>query len=102
MLYLVIKEVLLEVTQTNLQKSKQGQLEVSRKIQVSNKKQLPFVHFIQEPMVIHQRAAWQPTSCKKFGIQKNPRTLIYTDLNRPAWFVESLSSPDITLSLIHI
>ena len=80
-----------------MQKSKQGQLEVSRKIQASNKKQLPFIHFVQEPMVIHGRAAWQPTSCKKFGVQKDPRTLIYTDINRPAWFVESLSNSDITV-----
>ena len=48
-------------------------------------------------MVIHGRAAWQPTSCKKFGVQRNPRTLIYTDINRPAWFVESLSNSDITV-----
>ena len=76
---------------------KQGQLEVSQRIQASNRRQLPFIHFIQEPMVIHERAAWQPTSCKKFGVQRNPRTLIYTDINRPAWFVESLSNSDITV-----
>ena len=97
----IIKEDLLKVTQMNLQKSKQGQLEVSRRIQASNKKQLPFIHFVQEPMVIHGRAAWQPTSCKKFGVQRNPRTLIYTDINRPAWFVESLSNSDITVCLLY-
>ena len=48
-------------------------------------------------MVIHERAAWQPTPCKIFGVQRNPRTLIYTDINRPAWFVESLSNSDITV-----
>ena len=85
------------MTQTNLQKLKQGQLEEGRKIQACNKKQLPFIHFIQEPMVVHARAAWQPTSCKRFGVQANPRTLIYTDSNRPAWFIESLSNSDITV-----
>ena len=93
----IINEDLLKITQTNLQKSKRGQLEVSQRIQASNRRQLPFIHFIQEPMVIHGRAAWQPTSCKKFGVQINPRTLIYTDINRPAWFVESLSNSDITV-----
>ena len=34
---------------------------------------------------------------QKFGVQKNPRTLIYTDNNRPAWFKESLSDSDITV-----
>ena len=91
------KEDTLQVTQTNLQKSKMGQLEVSRKIYAFNKKQLPFVHFIQKPMVTQGRAACQPSSCKQFGVQNNPCTLIYTDINRQAWFVESLSTPDITV-----
>ena len=72
-------------------------MEVSRRIQAYNKAQLPFIYFVQEPLVIHGKAAWQPTTCKKFGVQKNPRTLIYTDNNRPAWYVESLSNSDITV-----
>ena len=48
-------------------------------------------------MVVKERAAWQPNSCKKYGVQKKPRTLIYTDNNRPAWFVETLSNSDITV-----
>ena len=91
------KEDTLQVIQTNLQKSKMGQLEVSRKIHDLNKKQLPFIYFVQEPMVTHGRAAWQPSSCKRFGVQSNPRTLIYTDINRQASYVESLSTPDITV-----
>ena len=81
----------------NLQKSKMGQQEVSRKIQLLNKKRTLFIFFIQEPMVVHGRAVWQPTSCKRFGVQINPRTLIYTDSDRQAWFVESLSNSDITV-----
>ena len=59
---------------------------MGQKIQESNKKQLPFIYFIQEPMVVHEKAAWQPTSCKKYGVQKNPLTLIYTDNNKQAGF----------------
>ena len=46
-------------------------------------------------MIVHERAAWQPVSCKRFGVQRNPRTLIYTDINRPVWYIESLSNSDI-------
>ena len=92
------KDAILQVTQVNLQKSKLGQLEVSRKIQVKNKNQLPFIFFIQEPMVTQNKAAWQPVGCKRFGVQKKPRALIYSDLSRQSWFiVETLSTPDIAV-----
>ena len=91
------KEDTLKVTQTNLQKSKLGQVEVSQKIIALNKKQIPFVYFVQEPMVTHGKAVWQPSSCKRFGAHNSPRALIYTDMNRKAWFVESLSTPDIAV-----
>ena len=48
-------------------------------------------------MVTNGRPAWQPSSCKRFGSAIKPRTLIYTDINNKAWYMESLSSPDITV-----
>ena len=48
-------------------------------------------------MVVNGRLAWQPNSCKRFGFTNKPRTLIYTDINSKAWYMESLSSPDITV-----
>ena len=89
----------LQVIQTNLQKSKLGQHEVSRKINRLNKNNVPFLYFVQEPMVVNGRPAWQPNSCKRFGVAIKPRTLIYTDMNSKAWYIESLSSPDITCLL---
>ena len=87
----------LQVIQTNLQKSKLGQQEVSRRISIFNKNNIPFLYFVQEPMIINSRPTWQPSSCKRFGFASKPRTLIYTDMNSKAWYIESLSSSDITV-----
>ena len=87
----------IQVTQTNLQKSKLGQQEVSRKIGKFNRKNLPFIYFVQEPMVANGRLAWQPSSCKRFGWTSKPRALIYIDNNNKAWYMESLSSPDVAV-----
>ena len=87
---------LLQVTQTNLQKSKLGQQEVSRKIQSYNKNNTPFIYFVQEPLVVNGKPSWQLTSCRHFGVLTKPHTLIYTDNTTQAWFIESLSTPDIT------
>ena len=84
----------MQVTQTNLQKSKLGQQEVSQKINKFNKNNVPFIYFVQEPMVVNGRPAWQPNSCKRFGYVNK---LIYTDNNSKAWYMESLSGPDITV-----
>ena len=48
-------------------------------------------------MVINGRPAWQPSSCKRFGVNNKPRTLIYTITTSKACYMESLSSPDITV-----
>ena len=87
----------LQVIQSNLQKSKLGQQEVSRKISKFNRNNTPFLYFIQEPMVVNGRPAWQPNSCKRFGVTHKPRTLIYADINSKSWYIESLSGPDITV-----
>ena len=48
-------------------------------------------------MVTNGRAVWQPNSCKKLSVTNSPRTAIYTDINSPFWFVQSSSTPDITV-----
>ena len=77
------------VIQANLQKAKLAQLEVSKTISNFNKSNKQFVVFIQEPMVTQDRPVWQPVSCKRYSILSNPRTMMYTDTNREAWFIET-------------
>ena len=91
------EKVSINIVQANLQKAKLAQTEISRKINKYNKANEEFIVFVQEPMVANNKAVWQPNSCKKFGIENNPRTLIYTDKNRQAWFMESLSNRDLTV-----
>ena len=39
----------------------------------------------------------QPQSCNRYNHLTKPRTAIYTDKNTQAWYVESLSTGDITV-----
>ena len=102
--------------QINLQKSKQGQIEIGKRIRRLNQNKTPFVCLIQEPMMYKNKLSLQPQSCNRYNHATKPRTAIYTDKNTQAWYVESLSTGDITviqtkiktrstmiiLSLIHI
>ena len=82
--------------QINLQKSKQDQLEISKRIRNMNRKQLPFRCLIQEPMMYKNKLSLQPQSCNRYNHQTKPRSAIYTDKNTKAWYIESLSTGDIT------
>ena len=83
--------------QINLQKSKQGQIEIGKHIRQMNKKQLPFICLVQEPMMYKNKLSMQPQSCKKYNHSSKPRTVIYTDMSTQAWYIESLSTGDITV-----
>ena len=82
--------------QINLQKSKQGQIEIGKHIRKLNKNQTQFICLIQEPMMHKNKLSLQPQSCKKYNHSKKPRTVIYTDdINTQACYIESLSTGDI-------
>ena len=83
--------------QINLQKSKQGQIEIGKTIRKLNKNQTQFICLVQEPMMHKNKLSLQPQSCKKYNHSIKPRTVIYTDMNTQAWYIESLSTGDITV-----
>ena len=83
--------------QINLQKSKQGQFEIGKRIRAMNKKQLPFICLVQEPIMYKNKLSLQPQSCNRFNHSTKPRSAIYTDKNTQAWYIESLSTGDITV-----
>ena len=83
--------------QINLQKSKQGQCEIGKRIRKMNMNKTPFICLVQEPMMYRNKLSLQPQSCNRYNHQSKPRTAIYTDKNTQAWYVESLSTGDITV-----
>ena len=83
--------------QINLQKSKQGQLEIGKRIRKMNQSKTPFICLVQEPMMYKNKLSLQPQSCNRYNHSTKPRTAIYTDKNTQAWYVESLSTGDITV-----
>ena len=87
----------IEFLQVNLQKAKQAQIKIGQNIRSLNKKNGNFVCLIQEPQVYKNCLAGQPITCKRYSIQQNPRTAIYTDSNIQIWFIEALSTRDITV-----
>ena len=78
--------------QINLQKSKQGQIEIGKSIRKLNKNQTQFICLVQEPMMHRNKLSLQPHSCKKYNHSIKPRTVIYTDMNTQAWYIESIST----------
>ena len=52
---------------------------------------------MQEPMTDKNRAILQPNSCQIFYKGKNPRASIYLSTSIKAWYMESLSTPDMTV-----
>ena len=83
--------------QINLQKSKQGQFEIGKRIRTMNKKQLPFICLVQEPMMYKNKLSLQLQSCNRFNHSTKPRSAIYTDKNTQAWYIASLSTGDSTV-----
>jgi len=56
-----------------------------------------FICLVQEPMTDKNRAIFQPNSCQIFCKGKNPRASIYLSTSIKAWYMESLSTPDMTV-----
>ena len=87
----------IEFLQVNLQKAKQAQIEIGHRIHSFNRSSTSFVCLVQEPQVYNNRTAGQPRSCKRYSIQHNPRTAIYTDSLMQGRVLEALSTRDITV-----
>ena len=108
--------VAMSCLQINLNHSKLAQDCVANKIKSFNNQQVEFIICVQEPYVYGGKHARKPKSCSTYCNDNNPRTAIYISKNLTAWFIESLSTRDITviqtkiksretliiLSLIHI
>ena len=83
--------------QINLNHSKLAQDHIASQIQTLNNKQAEFIICVQEPYVYGSKHARKPKSCNTYCSEKNPRTAIYLSRNLVAWFIESLSTRDITV-----
>ena len=92
----VDKMVAISCLQINLNHSKLAQDCIASKIQAFNNKQTEFIICVQEPYVYGAKHARKPKSCNIF-CSDNPRTAIYLSKNLTAWFIESLSTRDITV-----
>ena len=82
--------------QCNMQKSHHAQIDLNRRITLMNKGQDRFIVCIQEPCSTKSELISQPNSVQRFGKMVCPRTCIYVDNQTDAWFIEALSSKDIT------
>ena len=83
--------------QINLNHSKLAQDCVANKIKGLNNKNTEFIICVQEPYVYGSRHARKPKSCNTYCCEENPRTAIYASKNLVAWFIESLTTRDITV-----
>ena len=92
----------LHFIQVNLNKAKQGQIEMAKVIRKYNKKQKRFIALIQEPMNAQNKTIYQPVSCQIFTKSGNSRTALYIDLNTKVWYMEALSHKDITVVQVRI
>ena len=63
--------------QINLNKSKQGQIEVAKMLRNYNKRQKKCTALVQEPMNAQNRSIYQPVSCQIFSKSSTSRTAIY-------------------------
>ena len=82
--------------QCNMQKSQHAQIDLNRRISKMNKEKEHFICCIQEPCSVRSKLISQPNTVQRFGKLVCPRTCIYTDTNTNAWFLEALSTKDIT------
>ena len=87
----------IEFLQLNLQKAKQAQIELGQKIRSYNNKSKKFICLVQEPQLYGGRMAGQPKNCKRYSFPTNPRAAIYTNMSTQSWFIEALSTRDITV-----
>ena len=83
--------------QINLNHTKLAQDCVASKIQAMNTKQTEFIICVQEPYAYGSKHARKPKSCNTYCHEENPRTAIYISKNLVAWFIESLTTKDITV-----
>ena len=83
--------------QINLNHSKLAQDCVASKIQTLNNKQSEFIICVQKPYVYGTKHAWKPKSCNTYCNDSSPRAAIYFSKNLIAWYIESLSTRDITV-----
>ena len=83
--------------QVNLHKAKQAQIEIAKRIRKLNMNNTSFICLVQEPMTDTNRAIFQPKSCQIVSKGKNPRASIYLSTTIKAWYMESLSTVDMTV-----
>ena len=83
--------------QINLNHSKLAQDCIANKIKSWNNNQTEFIICVQEPYVYGSKHARKPKSCNTYCSEKSPRTAIYLSKNLVAWYIESLSTRDITV-----
>ena len=48
-------------------------------------------------MMQKNKLSFKPQSCKRYNHPDKPRTALYTDSNTNAWYIESLSTGDLTV-----
>ena len=92
----------LKFLQCNMQKSQHAQVDLNRRISEMNKKQESFICCLQEPCSTKSKLISQPNSVQRFGKKVCPRTCIYVDTKTDAWFLEALSTKDITAIQVSI
>lgn len=86
----------IRLAQVNLQNAEIAQVEIGRTIKYFNKASSPFICLVQESKVHNSKLSWQPNTCKIYGSQDNPRTVIYTDSNTMSWPLESFNTKGLT------
>ena len=87
--------------QINLNHSKLAQDCVAEKIRQMNKKATDFIICVQEPYIYGAKHARKPKSCNTYCNDNSPRAAIYLSTNITAWYIESLSTRDITVCLLY-
>ena len=70
---------------------------IQTKIKSFNNQQVEFIICVQEPYVYRGKHARKPKSCNTNCNDNNTRAAIYLSKNLTAWFIESLSTRDITV-----
>ena len=88
--------------QCNMQKSQHAQIDLNRRISEMNKDRERFFCCLQEPCSVKSKLISQPNSVQRFGKSICPRTCIYVDAKTDAWFLEALSTKDITAIQVSI
>ena len=85
-----------------MQKSQYAQIDLNRRISDMNKAKDKFICCLQEPCSTKSKLIAQPNSVQRFGKTVCPRTCIYVDNKTDAWFLEALSTKDVTAIQVSI